>query len=62
MATCLHTGPYNEMEPAYDALKEWVENNGHQATGVVYELYLNDPGETPPQELQTQILFPLKTA
>ena len=60
VATCLHIGPYSEMEPAYAALTEWIKDNGYEATGVVYELYLNNPDETPPA--QTQIVFPLKSA
>jgi effector-binding domain-containing protein len=60
VATCLHVGPYSEVEPAYAALSEWIEANGYQPTGVAYEMYLNDPNQTPPQELQTQIMFPLK--
>ena len=60
VATCLHIGPYSEMEPAYNALTKWVEDNGYESTGIVYELYLNDPRETPPA--QTQIIFPLKSA
>jgi hypothetical protein len=28
---------------------------------VVYEMYLNRPDQTSPAELQTQIVFPLKT-
>ena len=59
-ARCLYTGPYNEIEPAYNALTAWAEENGYQTTGVAYEFYLNDPQETPPQELMTQIVFPLK--
>jgi effector-binding domain-containing protein len=62
MATCLYTGPYSEIEPAYNALAEWMKDNGYEATGVSYELYLNDPTETPSAELQTQIIFPLKSA
>ena len=62
VATCLYVGPYNEMEPAYKALLQWIEDNGYEATGVAYEMYLNDPGQVPPQELKTQIVFPLKTA
>jgi effector-binding domain-containing protein len=58
VATCLHVGPYNEMEPAYTTLMQWMADNGYEATGVAYELYLNDPRETPPA--QTQIIFPLK--
>ncbi|UCH61878.1 MAG: GyrI-like domain-containing protein [Fidelibacterota bacterium] len=60
MATCLHTGPYSEMEPTYDALFKWIKDNGHEVTGVTYEMYLNGPPDTPMEELQTQILMPLK--
>jgi len=61
VATCLYTGPYNEVEPAYNALSQWIKDNGYEATGVTYEMYLNDPDITPPQELKTQIAFLLKT-
>jgi effector-binding domain-containing protein len=60
VATCLYTGPYSEIEPAYNALSQWMKDNGYEATGVAYEMYLNDPEQTAPQELQTQIVFPLK--
>jgi len=60
VATCLYTGPYSDIEPAYNALFQWMEENGYEATGVAYEMYLDDPQETPPEELQTQIVFPLK--
>ena len=60
LARCLYTGPYNKIEPAYNALTAWVKENGYEATGVAYEFYLNDPGETPQEELMTQIVFPLK--
>jgi effector-binding domain-containing protein len=59
VATCLFIGPYSEMEPAYEALFEWMEENGYEGTGVSYELYLNDPREAAPA--QTQIVFPLKS-
>jgi effector-binding domain-containing protein len=58
-ATILHTGPYPEVEAAYKALSAWVTENRYTTTGVSYEFYLNDPEQTPQQELQTQILFPL---
>jgi effector-binding domain-containing protein len=60
IATCVHIGPYTDMPPAYAALSEWIKENGYEATGVAYEIYLNDPGQTPPQELMTQIVFPLQ--
>lgn len=60
MATCIHKGPYNNIEAAYNALMAFLEGEGVEATGVAYEYYLNDPTEIPPQELLTQIFFPLK--
>jgi effector-binding domain-containing protein len=62
LATCLYVGPYGEVGPAYDALSEWIKDNGREPTGVAYEVYLNDPSQTPPPQLQTQIMFPLKAA
>lgn len=59
-AATLFTGPYQEMSAAYDALTQWVQANKYEPTGVVYEIYLNEPGQVPDQDLQTQILFQLK--
>jgi effector-binding domain-containing protein len=59
-AACLHVGPYDQVGAAYDALSQWMQANGHVPTGVAYEFYLNDPQVTPPAELQTQVVFPLK--
>ncbi|MBN1588700.1 MAG: GyrI-like domain-containing protein [Pirellulales bacterium] len=60
VATCLHVGPYSDVEPAYNALMQWIKNNGHEMTGVAYERYLNDPDHTPPEELMTQIAMMLR--
>lgn len=60
VATCVYTGPYHEISPAYEALGQWMEANGFHPSGVAYEYYLNDPMDTPPQELQTRIVFPLQ--
>jgi effector-binding domain-containing protein len=62
IATCVHIGPYSDMPPAYAALSEWIQANGYEVTGVAYEMYLNDPAQTPPQELMTQIVFPLQVS
>ena len=61
VATCLYTGPYSEIKTAYTALTQWIKDNGYDATGVACETYLNDPDQTLPQELQTQISFLLQT-
>ncbi len=59
-ATCLHVGPYDKVGGAYEALQQWLQANRREATGVSYEFYLNDPQTTPPADLQTQVVFPLK--
>lgn len=59
-ATCLYVGPYNQIEPAYGVLMKYVQEKELTPTGVAYEFYLNDPGETLESDLQTKIVFPLK--
>ena len=60
LAIAMHVGRYGDIAPAYDALTQFVKENGYEPTGVSYEFYLNNPDETPQKLLQTQILFPLK--
>ncbi len=59
-ASCLYIGPYSEIRPAYESLTKYIEEQGYEAAGYVYELYLNDPSEVQPEKLQTEILFLLK--
>jgi effector-binding domain-containing protein len=59
-ATCEYTGPYEELSEAYNDLTAWVEENGYQPTGVVYEYYLNGPEDAEPSGYKTRIVFPLK--
>jgi len=58
-ASYLYKGPYTEMEPVYNALIAWVEENGFAPTGVSYEFYYNSPMDVPESELLTKIIFPL---
>jgi effector-binding domain-containing protein len=60
LASALHLGPYKDIAPAYEALTQFAMEAGYEPTGVSYEFYLNDPEETTPDQLQTQIIFPLK--
>jgi len=59
-ASCIYTGSYDKIAPAYEALTQWAERNGYETSGIAYELYIDDPGVTPPEELKTQIIFLLK--
>jgi effector-binding domain-containing protein len=59
-ASYVFTGPYSEIKKGFGILTEWVkENDLNPSKEVAYEIYLNDPGEVPPEKLETQILFPL---
>jgi effector-binding domain-containing protein len=60
LASVMHVGPYDQVGPAYEALAQWVKERGYEATGVAYELYYSGP-ETPPEEIRTEIVFPLKS-
>ncbi|WP_066639011.1 GyrI-like domain-containing protein [Desulfolucanica intricata] len=58
-AVTIHVGPYNKIESAYNALKQWIKDKGYTPTGVAYEFYLNDPAQTPENKLKTRIQLPL---
>ena len=49
------------MGPAYEALTAWVAGQGLESTGLAMEIYLTEP-TVPPQDMKTQIVFPLKSA
>jgi effector-binding domain-containing protein len=56
-ACAVHTGPYEEVASAYDALSRWVQLHGERVSGPWRELYLNEPGEgvVPQTEVQMPI-------
>ena len=62
VATCLYVGPYADCGPAYEALAQFVKDQGYEASGVAIEYYLNDPSQPPYEEPQTRIALPLKSA
>ena len=53
--TCIHIGPYSDVEASYRALTEWIKDYGYEAAGIAYEVYLNDPVKTEPEKLNTQV-------
>lgn len=60
VAAYMHIGPYPELVKAYSMLMEWAKEQGLELVGTGYELYYNSPMNTPPEELKTEILFPVK--
>lgn len=61
-ACVLIKGPYSLLHPAYRSLfGEWLPQSGREPDeSVGFEAYYNDPGQTPPEELLSEIFVPLK--
>ena len=60
-AVLRHKGPYADMHKAYQWLYgEWLPVSGRQLRdALMFEDYLNNPRDTPPTELLTDIYMPL---
>jgi AraC family transcriptional regulator len=61
-ATLLHKGPYEMLWRSYQILLGgWLPKSGKELRNVPgFELYLNMPDSTPPEELLTLIHVPIE--
>lgn len=58
-ATTMHTGPYEEIAPAYAALASWVRDHGGTPEGDAWEIYLGNPDRQPdPVNWRTEVIQP----
>ena len=60
VASIVHKGPFDEVGKIYGMLWEWVNSNGYEIVGPPEEVYFSDPSTTPPEELTTEIRFPVR--
>lgn len=61
VAITVHTGPYDQMEQAYEALASWVSRHGGELAGDAWEVYFSDPAQQPdPATWRTQIVQPYR--
>jgi AraC family transcriptional regulator len=60
-ARMTYNGPYDGLPDAWKELMgEWFPNSGESSgDGIAYELYRNDPTDTAPEDLVTEIYVPL---
>jgi AraC family transcriptional regulator len=59
-ARARHTGPYEGLPDAWMELMAWIGARGEQfGEGMSYELYHNNPGDTAPEDLVTDLFAPL---
>lgn len=63
VAVTVHVGPYDQMEPAYQALASWVTDHGGELAGDAWEVFFSDPAAEPdPATWRTEIVQPYRKA
>ena len=55
-----HKGAYKDLEKTYCALMDYAKENSIDIANDGYDYYLNNPADTPENELLTQVVFPIK--
>lgn len=56
----VYTGDYAGLHAARDRVRAYLATSGLEAAGPLWEEYVSDPATTPPAELVTHILVPIK--
>lgn len=60
-AVTVHRGPYERMEPAYEAITDWMQEQGVTPEGPAWEVYHTDPNEQPdPATWETEVIQPYR--
>jgi len=61
-AVFTHMGPYSTLHATWRAIyRDWLPATGHALRDAPpFELYVNDPRDTPPEQLRTDIYIPLQ--
>lgn len=54
-----YVGPYEKLPEVRTVLEQWLNTSGYTLSGTTFEFYLSDPQTTAPENLETEIVFPL---
>lgn len=60
MIKAVHKGPYNKVADTYNKIGSYMNDNGLKERDNSFEVYINDPSNTPEEELITWIFFPVE--
>jgi effector-binding domain-containing protein len=61
-ALLIYQGPYEEMQPAYEAIHRWIAEHGYEPAGPHREVYLITPDEVrDPCQHVTEIYVPVQS-
>ena len=55
----VHTGPYRTLDQSYQKAMAYLEQERIVVQEWMYEMYYNDPDETPEEKLLTGVFFPI---
>jgi effector-binding domain-containing protein len=58
-AVTVHVGPYDAMEPAYEAVESWIAGRGGTPDGPPWECYLSEPSGDP-ATWRTEVVQPYR--
>lgn len=61
VASCTFKGGYHQMNAVYSAVAEWIDANGYEYVGQIFNIYHISPHETQdPDEFITEVCYPVK--
>jgi len=60
VAYYLYKGPVDKVAESFGKIMQFVEANGYKMTGPCLERYLDNPQTVKPEEMRTEILFPVE--
>ena len=60
-ASCTYRGGYDRIGEVNAAVAAWIESNGYQYAGPMFNIYHISPHETQdPNEFVTEVCYPIK--
>lgn len=63
VAVTRHTGSYERLDAAFDAVETWLTEHGHEQAGAHWEVYLTSPSDQPDSRLwETDLVVPYGSA
>jgi effector-binding domain-containing protein len=62
VAVLVHVGPYEGLPAANGTLARWIEERGLERAEALWESYLDDPDDTPHDQVRTAIIQPVRAA
>jgi DNA-binding transcriptional MerR regulator len=58
-AVTVHTGPYEELGGAHEAIAAWIDEHGYRVAGPARQRTLTERGEMDPARFRTEVAFPV---